>query len=219
MAADAGVGVGTVSRVLNGSDQVRDATLRTVLDSIDRLGYRPSHAAAALVRGTPHTVAILVSHMTRPSTVVRVASALEVLDEQGYDTIVCNVESPVERDRHLEALLPTHRADGVLAICLPLSADQLGLFARAGVALASVDAINPGVPQTIIDDVAGGRLAAAHLLALGHRRIAFVGDTMFRKPPAGLGFTSSANRLRGFRQALADAGLEAELWADPAGAA
>ena len=209
-AADAGVGVGTVSRVLNGSDQVRESTLRAVLDSIDRLGYRPSHAAATLVRGTPHTVAILVSHMTRPSTVVRVASALEVLDEQGYDTIVCNVESPAERDRHLEALLPAHRADGVLAICLPLSADQLGWFARAGVALVSVDAVNPGVPQTVIDDVAGGRLAAAHLLALGHRRIAFVGDTVFRKPPAGLGFTSSASRLRGFRQALASAGLEAE---------
>lgn len=210
VAADAGVGVGTVSRVLNGSDQVRDSTLRAVLDSIDRLGYRPSHAATALGRGTPRTVAILATHMTRPSTVVRMASALEVLDEQGYDTIVCNVESPAERDRHLEALLPTHRADGVLAICLPLSADQLGLFTRAGVALASVDAVNPGVPQTIVDDVAGGRLAAAHLLSLGHRRIAFVGDMAFRKPPAGLGFTSSASRLRGFRQALADAGLEAE---------
>src|SRR5262249_2827375 len=51
VAADAGVGVGTVSRVLNGSEQVRESTLRAVLDSIDRLGYRPSHAAAALVRG------------------------------------------------------------------------------------------------------------------------------------------------------------------------
>jgi DNA-binding LacI/PurR family transcriptional regulator len=208
VAADARVGVGTVSRVLNGSDQVRESTARTVLDSIGRLGYRPSHTATALVRGTSRTVAILATYMTRPSTVVRIASALEVLDEQGYDTIVCNVESPAERDRHLEALLPPHRADGVLAICLPLSADQLGSFARAGVALASVDAVNPGVPQTIIDDAAGGRLAAEHLLSLGHRRIAFVGDTTFRKPPAGLGFLSSANRLRGFRQALADAGLE-----------
>ena len=121
MAADAGVGVGTVSRVLNQSDQVREATLRAVLDSIHRLGYRPSHAAAALVRGTPRTIAVIVAHLTRPSTVVRVASALAVFEEQGYDTIVCNVDTPLERDRHLEALLPTHRADGVLAICLPFS--------------------------------------------------------------------------------------------------
>jgi len=210
VAADAGVGVGTVSRVLNGSDQVRESTLRTVLDSIDRLGYRPNHAAAALVRGTPHTVALVVTHLTRPSNVVRVASALAVLEEQGYDTIVCNVDSPAERDRHLEALLPTHRTDGVLAICLPLSRDQLGQFARAGVALASVDAANPGIPQTVIDDVAGGRLATGHLIALGHRRIGFVGDMPSGRPPAGLGFTSSASRLRGYKQALTAAGIRVE---------
>jgi DNA-binding LacI/PurR family transcriptional regulator len=210
VAADARVGVGTVSRVLNGSEQVRESTLRAVLDSIDRLGYRPSHAAAALVRGTPRTVALIVAHLTRPSTVIRVASALAVLEEQGYDAIVYNVDSPLERDRHLEALLPTHRADGVLAVCLPLSRDHIRQFARAGVALASVDAANPGVPQTLIDDVAGGRLAAGHLIALGHRRIGFVGDMPFRRPPAGLGFTSSANRLRGYKQALAAGGIPVE---------
>ena len=210
VAADAGVGVGTVSRVLNGGEQVRESTQRAVLDSIDRLGYRPSHAAAALVRGTPRTVALLVAHLTRPSTVVRVASALAVLEEQGYDTIVCNVDSPLERDRHLEALLPTHRADGVLAVSLPLSRDQLDQFARAGVALASVDAANSGVPQTVVDDVAGGRLATGHLISLGHRRIGFVGDMPFSKPPAGLGFVSSAHRLRGYKQALAAAAIRVE---------
>ena len=210
VAADAGVGVGTVSRVLNGSDQVRESTMRAVLDSIDRLGYRPSYAAAALVRGSPRTVALIVAHMTRPSTVVRVASALAVLEEQGYDAIVYNVDSPAERDRHLEALLPTQRADGVLAICLPLSRGQLGQFARAGVAVVSVDAANPGVPQTIVDDVAGGRLATGHLIALGHRRIGFVGDMTASKSPAGLGFTSSADRQRGYQQALAAAGIGAE---------
>jgi DNA-binding LacI/PurR family transcriptional regulator len=210
VAADAGVGVGTVSRVVNGSQQVRAATLRAVLDSIDRLGYRPSHAAAALVRGTPRTVAVMVAHLTRPSAVVRVASALAALEEQGYDTIVCNVDTPPERDRHLETLLPTHRADGVLAICLPFSREQLDQFSRAGVALVTVDAANPGVPQTVIDDALGGRLATEHLIGLGHRRIGFIGDGTFSKPPAGLGFTSSANRLRGHKQALAAAGIEAE---------
>jgi DNA-binding LacI/PurR family transcriptional regulator len=180
---------------------------RPRLDSIDRLGYRPSHTATALVRGTPRTVAVVVAHMTRPSTVVRVASALGVLAEEGYDTIVCNVDTPAERDRHLETFLPAHRADGVLAISLPLSREQLAQFGRAGVTLVSVDAVTPGVPQTVIDNRAGGRLATGHLTGLGHRRIGFVGDMAFAKPPAGLGFTSSADRLRGYRQALAEAGL------------
>jgi DNA-binding LacI/PurR family transcriptional regulator len=207
VAADAGVGVGTVSRVLNGSDHVRTATLRTVQDSIDRLGYRPNHAASALIRGTPRTVAVVVTRMTGPSVVVRVASALAVLEEQGYDTIICSVDSPQERDRQLEALLPTRRADGVLVIGLPFSREQLALFARTGVALVSVDAAIPGVPQTVINNVAGGRLATDHLIGLGHRRIGFVGDTVFARPPAGLGFTASADRLRGYRQALAAAGI------------
>ena len=107
-------------------------------------------------------------------------------------------------------LLTTQRADGILAICLPLSRGQLGQFARAGVAVVSVDAANPGVPQTIVDDVAGGRLATGHLIALGHRRIGFVGDMTSGKPPAGLGFTSSANRQRGYQRALAAAGIGAE---------
>ena len=148
--------------------------------------------------------------MTRPSAVVRVASALAVLEEQGYDAIVYNVHSPAERDRHLEALLPTHRANGVLAICLPLSRGQLGQCARAGVAVVSVDAASPGVPQTTVDDVASSRLATGHLIALGHRRIGFVGDMPDRRPPAGLGFTSSADRQRGYRQALAAASIGAE---------
>jgi DNA-binding LacI/PurR family transcriptional regulator len=210
VAADAGVGVGTVSRVLNGSDQVRAATRRAVRDAIDRLGYRPSHAAAALVRGTPRTVAVVVAHMTRPSAVVRVASALAVLAGEGYDTIICNVDTPAGRDRHFETLLPTHRADGVLAISVPLCREHLAQFGRAGVTLVSVDAVIPGVPQTIVDNVAGGRMAAAHLTGLGHRRIGFVGDTVFASPPAGLGFTSSADRLRGYQQALTEAGIGCE---------
>ena len=55
--------------------------------------------------------------------------------------------------------------------------------------------------------MAGGRLATGHLIGLGHRRIGFVGDMAFARPPSGLGFTSSADRLRGYRQALAEAGI------------
>jgi DNA-binding LacI/PurR family transcriptional regulator len=205
VAAAAGVGTGTVSRVLNGSAQVRPDTAETVAAAIAQLGYRPSHAAAALVRGTPQTVAVIVTHLTRPSAVARVAGALTVLEQQGYDAIVCNVDSPAERDRHLAALLPTHRADGVLAISLPLSRPELDQFRRAGIAMAMVDAVAAGVPVTVISDVHGGRLATEHLLALGHHRIGFVGDEV-APPPAGLGFTSSASRLRGYRQALAAAG-------------
>jgi len=208
VAAAAGVGVGTVSRVLNGGVNVRESTRLNVLEVIDRLGYRPSHLAAALSRGTPRTVAILVPHLTRPSTVARLAGALTVLDDQGYDTIVCNVDTPEQRDHHLAALTARHRADGVIAVSLRLAGQHLAAFRRGGVPLVTVDTAAPGLPQTIIDNIAGGRLATAHLLGLGHRRIGFVGDAVARGTEHGLGFTSSRRRLAGYQRELAAAGLD-----------
>src|SRR5690348_3426262 len=207
VAAASGVGVGTVSRVINGAPNVREATRTSVLTVIDQLGYRPSHLAASLSRGTARTMAIVVPHLTRPSVVMRLAGALAVLDEQGYDTVVCNVDTPQQRDHHLAALTRRHRADGVMVVSLRLSRQQLESFRRAGVPLVTVGVLAPGVPQTITDDVMGGRLATGHLLALGHRRIGFVGDTTHRLSATHLGFSSSQHRLSGYRQALAAAGV------------
>jgi LacI family transcriptional regulator len=193
VATAAGVGTGTVSRVLNGSLNVRESTRRRVLEVIERLGYRPSHLAAALSRGTPRTVAILVPHLTRPSTVARLAGALGVLDEQGYDTIVCNADTPEQRDHHLSALTARHRADGVIIVSIRLAKDRIAAFRRGSIPIVTVDAVAAGIPQTIIDDVAGGRLATAHLLSLGHRRIGFVGcrDTGGNSPRPGSASTPS----------------------------
>jgi DNA-binding LacI/PurR family transcriptional regulator len=207
VAQTSGVGVGTVSRVINGAANVRDATRVRVLKVIGQLGYRPSHLAAALSRGTPRTVAIVVPHLTRPAMSARLAGALGVLDEQGYDTVVCNVGTPEQRDHHLAALTARDRADGVIVVSLPLSRQQLAGFRRAGVPLVTVDVLVPGVPQTFTDDVIGGRIATEHLLRLGHRRIGFVGDAAPRGADGSLGFSSSARRLSGYRKALAAAGL------------
>ncbi len=210
VAAAAGVGVGTVSRVLNGGVNVRESTRLNVLEVIERLGYRPSHLAAALSRGSQRTVAILVPHLTRPSTVARLAGALAVLDEQQYDTIVCNADTPEQRDHHLAALTARHRADGVIVVSVQLARHHLAAFQRSRVPLVTVDVQTSGVPQTIIDDVAGGRLATAHLLSLGHRRIGFVGDAAGRGSVRDLGYASSRRRLQGYRRELAAAGLAAD---------
>jgi DNA-binding LacI/PurR family transcriptional regulator len=207
VAAASGVGVGTVSRVINGAANVREATRQTVLRVIEQLGYRPSHLAASLSRGTSRTVAIMVPHLTRPSTVERLAGALAVLNGQGYDTVVCNVETPAQRDHFLTTLTARHRTDGVIVMSVQLGRKQLAAFRRAGVPLATVDVSAPGIPQTVTDDIAGGRLATAHLLALGHRRIAFVGDSAVRAD-VSLGFSSSRRRLEGYRRELGAAAAD-----------
>src|SRR5580692_4317867 len=208
VAAASGVGVGTVSRVINGAANVREATRAHVLKVIDQLGYRPSHLAAALSRGTPRTVAIVIPHLTRPSSVERLAGALAVLAKYEYDSIVCNVATPAQRDHVLAMLVARHRADGVIVVSLPLGGAQLDAFRAAALPLVAVDVVARGVPHTVINDVAAGRLATGHLLELGHRRIGFVGDRVQRAVSTALGFTASARRLAGYRQALATAGIE-----------
>ena len=151
VAGASGVGIGTVSRVINGAANVRQATRAKVLKVIEQLGYRPSHLATALSRGTSRTVAIVVS--------------------------------------------------------LGLSPDYLTSFRRANVPLVTVDLAARSVPHTVIDDVAGGRLVAEHLLALGHARIGFIGDRARRGLAATVGCTSSERRRAGLYDALMAAGI------------
>lgn len=204
VAAQAGVGVGTVSRVLNGSPQVRDSTRRRVLEAINQTGFRPSRLAAGLSRGTPASVAIIVPFLTRPSVVARLAGVIEVLDAEGYDTIVCNVETSAQRDRQIRMFADGHRAAAAVVISLRLTATQLADLAVAGIQVVVVDAAVRGVPHTVVDDMRGGLMATSHLIGLGHRRIGFIGDM---GGGSGLGFSSTADRRRGYRQALAMAGI------------
>lgn len=206
VAACAGVGVGTVSRVINGSPQVREATRRKVLAAIERTHYHPSRLAAGLSRGTPQSVAILVPFLTRPSVVARLAGVIGVLDEKGYDTVVFNVETPHQRDHHARMLTQRHRAAGVIVISLPLSREQRSALAEAGLPVVSIDVAMPGFPHTVVDNVRGGMMATRHLLDLGHRRIGFVGD----RTRDAFGFGSTRDRLRGYRLALSAAGIRPE---------
>ncbi len=160
VAVQAGVGVGTVSRVLNRSPQVSNGTRQRVLEAIKATNYRPSRLAADLSRGTPTSVAILVPFLTRPSVVARLAGVIEALDAEGYDTIVCNVETPAQRDRQVHMLAAGHRAAGLVLISLRLAAGQLAALAAAGVPVAGVDVAARGLPHTVVDDVVGGMMAA-----------------------------------------------------------
>ncbi|HUD37116.1 MAG TPA: LacI family DNA-binding transcriptional regulator [Streptosporangiaceae bacterium] len=210
VAKASGVGVGTVSRVINGAANVREATRLRVLQVVEQLGYQPSHLAAALARGTTRTVGIVVPRLVAPSVTQRLAGALTVLNAEGYETVVCNVDSPAQRDHFLSSLPGRHRTDGVIVVSLPLRADHVAAFRHAAVPLVTVDVSVRGVPHTIIDNLAGGRLVAEHLLALGHTRIGFVGDRVQRKATTALGFTASDRRLVGLLTGLAAAGVAAD---------
>jgi LacI family transcriptional regulator len=95
------------------------------------------------------------------------------------------------------------QVDGLLVISLPPLDDEVDRFLAANVPVVLVDTRHPRLPSVVTDDVEGGRMAACHLVELGHRRIAFIGDA----PPDGFGFTASARRQQGYRTALSAAGI------------
>jgi len=204
VAALAGVGVGTVSRVLNDSSAVSGSTRMRVLEAIEALDYEPSAAARALSTGRTSTIGVLAPFFTEPSVVERLRGATHRLAEAGYQVTLLDVERPEQGEAALRSLSVKGRVDGLLVVSLPPTPAQLERLSVAGVPVVLVDRRADGAAAVFIDDEAGGRLATEHLLGLGHRRIAFLGDV----EDGPFGFTSSAARRRGYEAAVRDAGLE-----------
>src|SRR5919107_3942796 len=204
VAEEAGVGGGTVSRVLNGSPAVSEDTRRRVLEAIATLDYQPSAVARALSTGRANAIGVVAPFFTQPSVIERLHGVSRTLADEGYQLILHDVERPDQRRDLFRSLAARGRIDGLLAISLAPTEREARRMQRAGVPVVLLDRGHPTLPCITIDDVEGGRMAAEHLLALGHRRIGFLGDE-----EANLfGFDSSARRREGFEAALAAAGVQ-----------
>ena len=199
----ASVSVATVSRVLNDSPVVRAATRQRVLEAIEALHYTPNLIARKLSRGKTHTIAVVLPLFTLPSFVERLRGVHEELTDNGYDLVLYSVETPEQRDDFLDRLSSPSRVDGMLLISLPPSDEQAKRLAASSVPTVLVDASHERLPHIIVDDEEGGYLATRLLIELGHTRIAYLSD--FLETPFQ---QSMRQRYRGYRRALAEAGIE-----------
>jgi LacI family transcriptional regulator/LacI family repressor for deo operon, udp, cdd, tsx, nupC, and nupG len=207
VAREAGVSVATASRVLNGKDVVRAETRDRILGVMAELGFSPSQAARRLSLGRTLTIGVVVSFLTRPQAAERLRGVDAVLADSEFDLVIYNVESVQKRDHYLSTLTRSQRADGLLVMSLPPSVDATAGLVGSPVPVVFIDVHTPTVeqlPRVIGDDVVGGALAARHLVELGHRAIAFIGDAVADP----FGFTSSRDRERGFRDELLRAGID-----------
>ncbi len=206
VAERAGVGLATVSRVLNGSPLVSEGTRQRVLDIIRDLNYTPHAAARRLSLGKTLTIKVFVPFFPRPSVAERLAGAVSLLSQSEYDLVIHNIETPERRATCFEHLPTRKEVDGVLIISLSPLDHEAEKLVHADIPVVLIDADHPTLTmlhRVTTDDVAGGREAAEHLIQLGHRRIGFIGDSV-NNP---FGFMSSGHRLQGYQQALAAAGL------------
>lgn len=206
VARRAGVGLGTVSRVLNNSPLVSPVTRKRVLEAIAELRYSPSQIARSFASGKNFTISAIAPFFTRPSVIERLRGVESALHASGYSLVVFNVETAARRDTCLHDLTRHDRSDGALIISLTPREDEVAALRDSGLPVVLIDAAVAGIGGVQIDDVAGGELATRHLLDLGHRRIGFIGDA--DEEIRAFNFTSSRHRNVGYRRALAAAGLE-----------
>jgi LacI family transcriptional regulator len=204
VALDAGVSIPTVSRVINDSAAVAEETRRIVVNSIERLGYHPNPMARGLSLGRSDTVLVILPHLTEPSVTMRLVGLIGVLRSTKYELHLVDLEQPPqERTHSLGEIVAMNRPAGVVIISLdPDDADRRR-FRDGGTPVVLVDVAADDLPADAIDDVAGGMMATQHLLSLGHRKIAFVGD----HEPTAVGVPASANRRHGYEAALREAGV------------
>jgi len=204
VARRAGVGVATVSRVLNNSGFVSTQSRQSVLQAVSDLNYVPNPTARRLSLGKTFTIAVIVPFFTRPSFVERLRGIDSVLAESDYDMIVFNVETTQRRDKFFTEVPRRDRADGVIIVTLTPTDGQVAVFEESGVPVVLVDSDHPRLPSVREDSVLGGRLATQHLIDLGHRKIAYLSDVLddvFKSAAA------SARRQTGYQQAMREAGL------------
>lgn len=204
VAKRAGVANITVSRVLNGAENVNPVTRRRVEQAIQELGYLPNLAARSLRSGQTRTLALLVPDIGNPFWPSVARGIEDAAQSGGYSIFLCNTdENPTKQRDYLFAVLQ-QRVDGViLAPCDP-DAASLAPLREQGTPTVIIDRRVDGwnVDTVYADSVSGARALIQHLLNLGHTRIAALTG------PAGV--STAEDRLLGYRLALHEAGIAAE---------
>ncbi len=197
VAALAGVSQPTASLVLgrHPTARVAAATRERVLAAAAELGYKPNVVARSLARGRSFALGVVVPDLRNPFVLDVIAGAERVASSAGYAVLLCDQSArPVAA--HLETLR-ARQIDGVLLDAVGAAA--LPANALRGVKVVLIDEPSDQWPGVSTDAQRAGALAAEHLLALGHREVAFIGPSSdvhaFRM------------RERGFVKALREAGV------------
>jgi LacI family transcriptional regulator len=202
VATRAGVSTATVSRVLSGVGGARPATRERVVEAARELGYRPSGVARSLKLRTTRTYGLIVTDIENPFFPQLVRAVEDAARDDGYAILLCNAANDPDREGAYLDLLVDRRVDGVVIAASSLGVRHREWLDAAPLPVVLVNCSAPGVrlPSIASDNRSGGRLAAEHLVRLGHRRIGALTATP-RNPDA-------PDRLQGVRAALKAAGLD-----------
>lgn len=199
VATAAGVSIATVSNVMNKPERVGERTRKRVLEAADELGYVPKPDAASLARKHVGRIGVIAPFTTYASFMRRLSGVLTVASTRRIDVSVFDMESAATMPSPVLETLPIRGyVDGMIVMGEPVDPVVEQRLATRGLPLVLVDADSDRFPAITIDDYGAGRLAARHLLGLGHRRIGYVVEDQVSD------YESQARRrLGGFQEEVA----------------
>ncbi|UOQ56802.1 LacI family transcriptional regulator [Leucobacter allii] len=173
----AGVSSGTVSNVLNRPSYVRTDTRERVLQAIAELDFVPDQRSRQFRPGRARTIGIAVAELGNPFFVDVALGAEAVCREQDLGVVLCNSSYDPQLESQNLDLLVQQRVQGIIISPVDEKSSRLDMLKDRGVPMVFVDRVGDDrdVWSVVIDDREGGRLGARHLIAGGHRRIAFLG--------------------------------------------
>jgi LacI family transcriptional regulator len=199
VAKRARVSLGTVSNVLNHPELVAEATRERVQTVITELGFIRNGSARQLRVGRTQSLGLIVLDVSNPFFTEVAHGAEAAASERGYMLVLCNTENKPEKEAHYFETLAEQRVAGILIV--PTTAYKEGAMSHtAPIVLLDRLSRNDSLCSVSVDDVLGGELAAQHLLAAGHRRIAYVHGS--------LNHLQYVDRLNGLRRGVINAGLD-----------
>ncbi len=205
VAKAAGVSQTTVSFVLNqvAEANISDETRQRVMAAAEELGYVPDAAAQALARGRTQIIGVVVTTLEDPFIGALVQTIESAAHDQGYVVILASSNDEPEREVAAARMLQSRRVDGVIVASSRASALYKGHLKKPRVPIVVINRLTEPSDQLVfsvgVDNRHGGYSATAHLIQQGHRRIAYVSSPLDRN--------DNKERMAGYRQALAEAGL------------
>ena len=196
-----GFGLGTVSRVLNGSSSVSPETREKILAVVKRLNYKPNKTAKMLVSGNYNTstIGIILPKITHKFSMKILGGIYNRLNDLGYSLLIFNIGR--QREEIFRQMMYSDFS-GLLALIDPLTAEEKQRLEEHNSRFIYLDLHEEGENSIYFNNRHGGKLAAEYLLNNGCRKIIFVGDYSASQ--------QENERLAGFRERLAEEGLSTE---------
>jgi LacI family transcriptional regulator len=205
VAKKAGVSVGTVSNVITGAVAVSSTLRERVLVAISELGYQPNHVARSLKLRRTKMLGMVISDITNPFFSQMVRGAEDAALKRKYLLLTCNTDDRAEREEEVVAVLRSQRVDGILLVVTSEQKRPSHILEtiKGGTPVVCLDRLPPGVSvdSVTVDNTAAARDCVRHLLKLGHRRVGII--------TGSLSLQTASERLQGYQEALAEAGIDA----------